>query len=190
MIDTALTFIKNALTESFSNQFENAEDKIAVSNVINPDGSMPNNLEGKIVFFLTSIAQETSLKNNFNRTADKDGKFSSAGPTVHLNLNLLFCANFSGDSYTDGLAYLSAVIRFFQRNTVIIPRMKQNPLSDSKLLFEMVTLDHSELSHLWSAIGSKMMPSVLYKVRLLAFKDNVQGREIPSIVEPSKVKNT
>ncbi len=186
MIDTAMTYIKDALSESFSNQFENAKNIIRLSNPINPDGSLPKNIEDKIVFFLTNIEQESSLKNNFNRTADKNGKFSSAGPTIHLNLSLLFCANFTEEAYTDGLRYLSAVIRFFQYNPVVTSAIKGHPLGDSKLHFEMVKLDQSELSHLWSAIGTKLMPAVLYKMRLLAFKDDAQGQAVPSIVQPSK----
>jgi len=186
MIDTALKYIKEVLTEYFTNQFDNGEDRILLSNTINPDGSVPNNLDGKVVFFLVNVDEESTLKNNFNRTSNKNGLLKASNPTIHLNLNLLFCSNFTEDSYLEGLAFLSAVIRFFQQNPVLKPSATGHPLHDSKLLFEMVKLDNSELSHLWSAIGSKLMPSVLYKVRLLAFKDETQGQTVPSIIQPSR----
>jgi hypothetical protein len=154
-----------------------------LSNVVNSDGNPPKNLDDKIVLFLINVEEETTLKNNFHRSPNSEGKFDDKNPTAHYNLDVLFCANFTGEKYSDGLAYLSAVIRYFQRNRVIRPIAPEHPLHNSKLLFEMVKLDYSQMSHLWSAVGSKLMPSLLYRVRLLAFRDTLDGAAIPSILQ-------
>lgn len=190
MIDNALANIKEALEESFANEFENVSDKIALCNIINPDGSMPNDLDGKIVFLLVNVAQEMAVKNNFNSTTNKHKKNSNTAPAVHLNLNVLFCANFTGNTYMEGLAYLSAIIRFFQRNPIMKPPSVGKSKEDSKLFFEMVKLDYSEMSHLWSAIGSKLMPSVLYKVRLLSFSADAMGQTAPSIMKSVRIEDS
>jgi hypothetical protein len=95
-------------------------------------------------------------------------------------MNLFFCTNFDSNVYAEGLSYLSSLIRFFQINRKITIDTLGNTKS---LSFEMCRLDYAQLSHLWSAIGSKLMPAVLYKVGLLAFDDVPLERIIPAIKE-------
>lgn len=181
MIDIALSYIRDILNEHFKNEFSISENKVTLSNLVKPDGSSAQNVEGKIVLFLISLDEESTLKNNSTRYSNHgDGLFGHKSPTLHLNMNLFFCANFDSNVYAEGLSYLSSLIRFFQINRKITIDTLGNTKS---LSFEMCRLDYAQLSHLWSAIGSKLMPAVLYKVGLLAFDDVPLERIIPSIKE-------
>jgi hypothetical protein len=183
MIDIALTYIRDILNEHFKNEFSISENKVILSNIVKPDGSSAQNVDGKVVIFLISLDEESTLKNSSNRYSNQaDGLFGHKSPTLHLNMNLLFCANFDGNVYPEGLSYLSSLIRFFQINRKIT--IDQLTRTNTKSLsFELSKLDYAQLSHLWSAIGSKLMPSILYKVGLLAFDDVPLERIIPSITE-------
>ncbi|HMB64171.1 MAG TPA: DUF4255 domain-containing protein [Eudoraea sp.] len=197
MIYTALAHIRDLVNQHFMNEFS-AREKAVLSNIVNADGSIPGELQDKIVFFLVSLEEEATLKNNLNRSSNsKADTFAKKPPAIHFRLQLLFCANFMGDNYDEGLAYLSSLIRFFQINRVVqVPNRSgkdpNNTLSSKqqatstaaqRLSFELCKLDYSELSHLWSAIGAKLMPSVLYKVGMVAFDDLPVSGIIPPIKE-------
>ncbi len=185
MIDIALTYIRDILNEHFKNEFTISENKVVLSNIVKPDGSSAQNVEGKVVLFLISMEEESALKNNSSRyTNQSEGLFGHKSPTLHLNMNLLFCSNFDSNVYAEGLSYLSSLIRFFQINRKItIDQLGSSNPNTKSLSFELIQLDYAQLSHLWSAIGSKLMPSVLYKVGLLTFDDVPLDRIIPSITE-------
>jgi hypothetical protein len=183
MIDITLTYIRDILNEHFKNEFAISENKVILSNIVKADGSNAQNVEGKIVLFLISLEEESTLKNNSSRYSNQgEGLFGHKSPTLHLNMNLLFCANFDSNVYAEGLSYLSSLIRFFQINRKII--LDQLGGSNPRTInFELTKLDYAELSHLWSAIGTKLMPSILYKVGLLPFDDVPLNKIIPAVME-------
>jgi hypothetical protein len=185
MIHNSLTYIRDVLNENFKREFSTSENIVVLSNIVNPDGTIPENIDSKIVFFLVNLNEKATLKNNFNRNSNQDGgSFAKTKPTIHLNLQLIFCANFIGRHYEEGLRYLSSLISFFQINNRLRPNSSRNLDSDN-LLIELSKLDFSELSRLWSAIGSKIMPSVHYKLGLLAIEDTARGKSVPSLNEQS-----
>jgi len=180
MIHIALSYIRDILNENFKNEFSISENKVVLSNIIKADGSIPQNVDEKIVFFLVSLEEEAALKNNGNRSSNQgSGLFAHRSPTLHLNMKLIFCANFDSTVYIEGLSYLSSLIRFFQINKKI--SLDNSGTKLNGLSFELCNLDSAELSHIWSAIGSKLMPSVMYKVGLLVFDETPVGRIIPAI---------
>lgn len=183
MIHTALTHVRDLLNEHFKNEFSISENKVVLSNIVKADGSVAQNVEGKVVFFLVSLGEEATLKNSRNRNVNSDGgSFAQQNPNVHLNMQLLFCANFDSTIYIEGLSYLSSLIRFFQINRKI--ELNNSSKNLRKLSFELCSLDYAQLSHLWSAIGSKLMPSVLYKASMVVFDDAPIDKIVPAITNP------
>lgn len=183
MINVALTYIRDILNENFKNEFSISENKVVLSNIVKVDGSVAQNIDEKIVFFLTNLDEESTLKNSINRSSNPiSGSFAQMNPTLHLNMQLLFCANFDSSMYIEGLSYLSALIRFFQINKrIVFDNTRSSGHHANRLSFELCKLDSTELSHLWSAIGSKLMPSVVYKVGMLIFDDAPIRQIIPAI---------
>ena len=186
MIQAALTYICDLLNENFKNEFSITENKVILSNIVNPDGSVTKDTEGKIAFFLLNLEEEATLKNNLNRSSNIKGTFVQKNATMHLNIQLIFCSNFVGKNYSEGLRYLSTLIRFFQNNKRLAMTSSLNNLKNNRLMFEICKLNFSELSHIWSAIGSKIMPFVVYKVRILTLDDTSLTKIIPAIKEPLK----
>ena len=73
------------------------------------------------------------------------------------------------------------VIRFFQQNRALdhdnTPAL--SPLID-KLVLELVTLPLSEQNEIWSALRVSYHPSVLFRVRMVVFRD-ADGAAVPQI---------
>lgn len=184
MIDIALTYIRDILNEHIKNEFSISENKVILSNIVKADGSSAQDVEGKIVFFIVGLDEETTLKNSLNRSSNQAfSSFAQKTPTLHLNMQVLFCANFDSKVYVEGLSYLSSLIRFFQINKKISIEYLGSSSNNNKLSFELCSLDYAQLSHLWSAIGTKLMPSVIYKVGLLVFDDMPLEKMISTINE-------
>jgi len=90
-------------------------------------------------------------------------------PPVHLNLTLLFTAIRRGDApYDNALINLQAVIQFFQRQYVF-DHTNSTGLDPGieKLVLEMMTINLEQLNHLWSIMGGRYFPSVVYKMRMV-----------------------
>ena len=133
-----------------------------------------------LTVLLVNIEQEAT-----QRTLDAqvriqpDGNLRQLLPEVRLNLYVLFAARFK--AYEHGLNQLGMVIRFFQHNRAMdhdnTPGL--NPLID-KLVLELVTLPISEQNEIWSALRVGYHPSVLFRVRMLAFRD-ADGTAVPQV---------
>ena len=162
MIYQAISTISQVINDYLKNRFSIVEDKVVVSNLVNADGSVAVTEPDKIIISLANLQQET---------VSHRGKAGTNKP-VNLNLFILVSAHFESENYVEGLRYLSGVISFFQANKTL--NHANTPDLDNgieKLSFEIVNQDLQNLSHLWGSIGSKYMPSVLYKVRMVSIQD-------------------
>ncbi len=100
-----------------------------------------------------------------------DGSMLGVRPEFRLHLYVLFVARFK--QYKDGLHYLSLVLRYFQDHH-LLDRQNAPTLSAGieKLIIELVTLPFSEQNEIWSALRTPYHPSALYRVKLVAVRDD------------------
>lgn len=177
MINEALQFIAQALDQALKNSFHADDELVVMNNVIQTDGSIPTINQNKIVLSLVNIEKETNKQyNHYNRPLE-GSKYSSGSPSEFYNLDILFSANF--DKYDESLKMLSAVIAYFQGHTSLTsadsssipPGIKKIDLEAEKLIFH-------QMHNLWTAMGAKYQPSVMYKVRLL----NIQSAQVKGTV--------
>jgi hypothetical protein len=182
MIDILLIHIRDLLNQYFKNQYGFSENKVVVSNLLDNAGSSPVELEDRMVCFLLSLDEESVLKNKALRYAGVGGGSLDKATPLYLNLQLVFCANFKSKNYLEGVNYLSQTINFFHQNRSLDPSGIQG-LSRrvEKITFELCTLSYDSLSHVWSAIGSKVLPAAIYKVGLVIFDDTPVRGIIPVI---------
>lgn len=90
----------------------------------------------------------------------------------------MFMANFSAKNYSDGLAAISYVISFFQQN----PWFNQASAPDlgpeiNKISMEMANLDPVDINYVMGMLGTKYLPSVFYKLRLLPFASTAMSAQ-------------
>lgn len=179
MIYEALSCMTDEINEYFKNKLRISEEKIVLSGIVNQDGTIAIQGENKIIATLINIEKETAGNNSTLRGA---GVFSSATPPVNINLYVLFSAYFSANNYPESLRFLSFIIAYFQHKSVF--NRSNTPGMDAKIekmVFEIVDMNPDALSNMWSALGAKYMPSVMYKLRMLTFDESVIREFRPAI---------
>ena len=130
---------------------------------------------------LYNISRE-SVVSTYTPTKAGTDAFAVVQPPIYVNLHLMFMANFSAKNYSDGLAAISYVISFFQQN----PWFNQANAPDlgpeiDKISLEMANLDPVDINYVMSTLGTKYLPSVFYKLRLLSFASTaMQARAYPA----------
>ncbi|MCW5519044.1 DUF4255 domain-containing protein [Aureitalea sp. L0-47] len=182
MISKAIGFLTEFLNRHLKLTCGLDHDIVVASNLVNPDGSITENIQDKIVVSVINMEQETYMKSHNHYMTDGGDSFRKAAPPVHLNIHLLISANYNSKKYLEALKMLSSVITTLQSYPFFIkqehPDM-QDPLS--KLTLEFMNLPVNELSNIWNGIGTKYVPSILYKMRIITLEDTKMRKEIPGI---------
>ena len=166
MISAALKFSSDSLNQFLRNRMGLDEDKVLLNNLIESNGSIPERNHNKVVISLVNVDKETVRPYNIRNVQLKDGSYTDINPSEKYNLYVLISSNFS--DYNETLKFLDAVLLFFQKNPCLDGRTHSNvPEGVSKLEYEVEKISHNEMHNLWTAMGAKYQPSMLYKVRLI-----------------------
>ena len=141
-------------------------EPVVVSNLVDPDGSVPVETEDKVVLVLTRIAEERNIGGARGAGVRLGSEFQLHTAPMYLDLQVLLAARFR--RYEAGLGILSDVIAYLRSKPVFsrqnTPRMDEDL---DRLEVTMLKLDYGEEYHLWSALGAKYSPSAVYSLRLL-----------------------
>jgi hypothetical protein len=174
MIHDVLFLLKDRLNEHLNGQFgggasESAEDRVVF---LQGDKIDPITFRlGAVTTLLINLEEENVLRaaDQF-RQVRSDGSVTKVEPELRLNLYVLFVARFK--QYDQSLYALSMILRYFQHHRVL-DRDNAPELAGGieKLILELVTLPFSDQNEIWNALRTTYHPSVLYKVRMLAYLD-------------------
>ena len=166
---TTLTHIKKYLEYCFSPERTRTvfvdKEKIVLA-PIEKEGQG----EGEdIVITLLRVEEETSRKQQspFRYAVDeRDGKkkvvSKNVNPDVCLNLYVLITSH--AQKYDTALAQISDVI-YWMNN--INYKDDSNEISANSLQVELQSLTSEQHNSMWQTLGGKMVPSVVYKVRMV-----------------------
>lgn len=190
MINEALKFLKDEINLylDIKNGGSSNEKLIVLSNVAlgSGDWAIPSQ---KLGVSLINVEEEKVFKDQQTVFRNTSGEYEKYNPEIKLNLYMLVCANYvndpqitDDDKYEQGLTQLSNVISFFQGKNVFTPE-NSTALSNTslkKLVVELYSYSFEQQYNFWSILGAKYLPSVLYKIRLIAF----QEKQIQSQSEP------
>lgn len=166
MIEKAFEFISSTLDQFLKNKFGLDENKVIINSIVDIDGASPIANKNKVVISLINIERE-SLKPFYNRNKKSpSGAFSAISPVEYYNFTLLVSSNF--DDYKETLKFLNATVLFFQMHPSINSSTFSNiPKGLDKLDFELERVDYQQMHSLWSALGAKYRPSVIYKTKMI-----------------------
>ncbi|MFT3795834.1 DUF4255 domain-containing protein [Flavobacterium sp.] len=180
MLMPALQYTKNVLDQYIRNKFSLDESKVILNNVIDSNGSIPKENENKVVLSLINIERETTKPFYVRNQNLPDGSYADVSPAQRFTVDLLLTSNF--DDYADTLRFLNAVIQFFQSNPALDAGAFSNiPEGLPRLEFDIEKLNYNEMQGLWTAMGAKYQPSVVYKMRLLTIQSSQAEGFTPSI---------
>jgi len=120
---------------------------------------------------LIHVEEERVMRAQLPETVTSGGKHIVLEPKLKLNLHVLFAARFQ--RYDVGLRSLSLVLTYFQSHAVFTP--DAYPGLDprlERLAVELQAPSFEELNQIWAFLGAKHLPSVLYRVRMVALQDS------------------
>ena len=183
MIEKTLNFIASELNGFLGNRFPSKEEHAVVASLSNTDGSSAARIESRLVISLVNIERETAAP-SFGPAARAQGGYANYQPPLHLNLYVLVSASFSSN-YDQALKFLGVALGFFQAKPNFDARSGPAfPRELDRLSLELVSLSIQELNNLWAILGTKYLPSALYKVRMLTLQENWMSAAIPAVDEP------
>jgi hypothetical protein len=151
-----------------------AEPRLKIGNVsLALDNTLvgDNSLAGKAILSLVNVEEDKVAKQqeNYSRT---DSSTVYKSPPLYLNMYILFSIN--KPEYDDCLKWLGHIMQFFQHQQVFTP--VTHPNLDPKIpriVVDLFSLNFEQVNHLWSTLGGKYMPSVLYKIRQVSVDENL-----------------
>lgn len=137
-------------------------------------------LKDKLIVSLVNIEEDRIAKtpDHFRRQGDKT---VYRNPPLHFNITLIFSAT---HSYEKALPLIEGIIRFFQVKYVFDP--SNTPGLDAevdKVVFDLVSLNLEQMHQLWTSLGGKYIPSVIFKMRMMTIDEMITKSVAPAIVE-------
>ncbi len=177
MIDLALTFLNTQLDNYLRAKLDPTSSSpfiqlanIAWNDTDNSGGGNGNNASASAFITLVNVEEDRISKWPEPTRRLTDNSIVYENPTIYLNLFLLFSVNLS--SYPESLKRLSYIIQYFQYKNVFTTLNSPGlPDGIDKLILDLSTLSFQDMNNLWGILGSKYLPSVMYKLRLIKISE-------------------
>jgi Pvc16 N-terminal domain len=204
MIRTALEFIQKQLDAYMVEREQDAADYITgnvveLQSVVSPDGTFTAKDTNHITIMLAGLDEERREGKRPHYIPTDDKQYLKLNPPVELDLFVLFIAH--KKDYGTALRDLSDVISFFQANpvfdeeknpslnaTVLEPDKKPWQLIE-RLVFTLHTLSFEQQNNLWAMLGSKYIPSVVYKMKMITVFETKGKEKTPAVTEMNFTEN-
>lgn len=174
MLYPAIENIQRFLNDSIS-------PTAAIANVAEFVNGTDEQNDADIFISLINI-EEVRMARDQQYVVKVNGELLPKNPPVHFDLSLLFTAY--GAGYENNIRNLQEVMSFFQKQAAFratdFPALATDGIE--RLTMEMMTLGLEQLQQLWSMLGGKYQPSVLYKMRMLTI-DSVQANPVAPITQ-------
>jgi hypothetical protein len=175
MIDLALNFLNTQLDNYLRDKLDptNHSPFIQLANIAwnDADNSVsPKDPSSSAFITLVNIEEDRISKSPEGFTRNNNNSIVYKNPQIYLNLYVLFSVNLS--SYSESLKRLSLIIQYFQYKNVFTTLNSSGlPAGVDKLILDLSTLSFQDMNNLWGILGSKYLPSVMYKLRLIKISE-------------------
>jgi len=185
MIDRVLEVIRTEVNDYIGRKLGDTtgQNRVALTSFVDDNGrvAIPTDSVG---LSLLNIEEERTFKEAaMVRTAKAEVSSVFVSPPVSLNLQIMFTAYFN--NYTESLKQISFILACFQTKPVF--DLSNTPalsgLGVTRLIFELNTLPLEQQHYIWSMIGLRYLPSVIYKVRMLTIFEQDVVSEAANIKE-------
>lgn len=173
MINKALTFVEEQANLYMTGLLGPSTQKyVSLGNIANiVDSGDTNGNSNTFGVFITLVnIEEDRISKNPDGVFRNGDQVMRSNPPVLLNLYVLLTAYAS--LYTTALSRISSIIKCFQSTNYFT--QATHPSLDpaiQKIHLELYTMNFEQVNHLWSTLGGKYHPSVLYKIRMIAIQD-------------------
>ncbi len=178
MIDRALSLVASRLNQQLRTRFDITDDLVALTGLTDSEGKPAAGARNRLAVFVTNIAEEPAARGIAGRTGVVAGRMGINPGPVYLNVYLMLASNFDSENYAESLKVLAQAIQFFQATPVFdhsnAPEMDRRI---EQLTMEINNLDPDTASQLWGTHGGRYVPSIHYKMRMIAIQSGDTTRE-------------
>lgn len=180
MIEKALQFLSSEVN-AFLSLKTGQNNKLTLTNLVDEGGKLT--IADGLALTLVNIEEEKIFKSQIPETAYINGNIAYSNPEQKLNLYVLFASyHNNNNNYQESLKLISHVISFFQaRNVFNNEKYPQLGKEIEKLIVELCTLGFEQLNQLWTYVGGKYVPSVVYKIRMLVINEALLSDMAPAV---------
>ncbi len=166
MIDVALKFLKDYLTQ------EIVSPATLLGNITKDDDVEP----GNIYLSLIHVEEEKILQDvkHLKRVRPTDDFYTHVNPEIRLNLYVLVTYQYTGKNYEEALKQLANVVTVLQGKYIFTGPDFMKPAYEGlqQVILDLYTQTIDQNSNMWQALGEKLSPSLLYKMRVIAIQAN------------------
>lgn len=160
MISSILDFTQRTLSGHIRDTPDFQKRGVVLGRIVEPNGTVDDRLSGNVVICLANIVKQSSLSGTLGYKSP-----ASAQVPVPSNYTLYILCTAFESNYLDVLRLLDVVMKFFDATPVMNHRNFPGlPTEIEKLEFAMENLSFEQLQSVWTAMGAKYQPSVVYKV--------------------------
>jgi hypothetical protein len=169
MLDSVLTFLESEINVYVRKRTGIATDMVEAGPIADDQGKWAVK-EGQLRLALINIEEERALRSQVPQRALQDGSHIILQPDLKLNLVLMIAGRLK--NYADTLRYLSHVMTFFQAHSAF--SAAEYPGLDPRIAMlsvELLAYGPEQLNQTWAYLGTKYLPSVVYRVRMVVLQD-------------------
>ena len=179
MIDSVFKFLKDEINTYLLTQTGVNTVEVKPSQLVDDMGKYAFG-EDQIAVSLINIEEERIFKSQQQDYSYTNGQNVVLEPELKLNLYILFAANFK--QYDESLKFISHILTFFQARRTFT--REKYPALDPRVLQlcqELESPSYEQLNQIWTYIGGKYLPSVIYRVRMVVLQEQTQTAIQPAI---------
>lgn len=179
MLLDSLDYIASDLNRFLKQKYESPEDRVILGNIVDQNNSVPEVNQNKIILTLISLEHETHVRRAINYIPEQ-GSYVKTKPPLAFNLDIMFSGFFQ--EYRESLKFLSDTIQFFQEKPAFNHENSPGLTQDiSHLNLEVIKMSSSETYNLWASLGTKYVPSIPFKLRLIHYQSDKVAQIVESI---------
>ena len=177
MIYEVLQTITDNLNVYFRTKLKIQEDKAELSAIVNQDGTIALQSENKVLVTLFNIERES-----FSASPGNVGR-----QKLSLNIFVIFSCHFSNSNYSEAIRFLDLIITYFEENYTL--EVQNIYDGNNKIKIEIETFNLEKVQNIWSTIGAKYLPSVIYKLRMIVVDSNNVSSFTPAVQSAPVISN-
>lgn len=175
MLDSAVTFLADEVNLYLRRQTASDVVKVVPGGLADDAGRWAV-AEGNIGLALVNVEEDRVMRDQVRERVFLNGNHVTLEPNLKLNLHVMFAARHN--KYQHALHYLSHVLKYFQSHPTFTPDEYPGLQREiEKLNVELISYGPEQLNQLWAYIGTKYLPSAVYRVRMVILQDT-EPREI------------
>lgn len=183
MIDQALQLVRDRLNDHLRVRFAVAEDLVSLSPLTDAEGKPAQEARNRLALFLINIARDAVPRARRGQGA----AVVTQHQPLHMDVYFMIASGHDADLYPEGLKLVSAALMFFQSQPVFTPQTTPDmPQGLTQLTVEVSNMALEEIGQIWSNLGSRYVPSVMFKMRSVMIDASVVTGVVPTITAPSQ----